>query len=96
MGHQAAHQLSTQAQAERRLDALLTNGLENRKLPNRSAFTLIELMVVMVLIGIMTAVILPEMKGTYEDALLRSTNGPLLHRTARVGSQDGRTFGPSP
>src|SRR5436190_15904466 len=35
-------------------------------------FTMIELMVVIVLIGIMTAMILPEMKGTYEDALLRS------------------------
>ena len=30
-------------------------------------------MVVLVLIGIMTAAILPEMKGTYEDALLRAT-----------------------
>jgi len=33
---------------------------------------MIELMVVIVLIGIMTAMILPEMKGTFEDALLRS------------------------
>jgi Tfp pilus assembly protein FimT len=33
---------------------------------------MIELMVVIVLIGIMTAMILPEMKGTYEDALLRA------------------------
>ena len=32
-----------------------------------------ELMVVLVLIGIMTAMILPEMKGTYEEALLHST-----------------------
>src|SRR6185295_11839723 len=38
----------------------------------RFGFTMIELMVVIVLIGIMTAMILPEMKGTYEDALLRS------------------------
>lgn len=36
-------------------------------------FTLIELMVVIVLVAIMTATILPAMKGTYEDALLRST-----------------------
>src|SRR4051794_18768993 len=36
-------------------------------------FTLIELMVVIVLIGIMTALILPEMRGTFEDALLRSS-----------------------
>src|SRR5258708_4825192 len=37
------------------------------------AFTLVELMVVMVLIAIMAAMIVPEMKGTYEDALLRSS-----------------------
>ena len=42
------------------------------------AFTLIELMVVIVLIAIMTAMILPEMKGTYEDALLRSTARKLV------------------
>jgi type II secretion system protein H len=45
----------------------------------RSAFTLIELMVVIVLIGIMTAMIIPEMKGTYEDALLRSTSRELVN-----------------
>jgi prepilin-type N-terminal cleavage/methylation domain-containing protein len=42
------------------------------------AFTLIELMVVIVLLGIMTAMILPEMKGTYQDALLRSTSRDLV------------------
>jgi type II secretion system protein H len=78
MGHQAAQQLSRHAQAGCRLDASPLHGLENRKLPNLSAFTLIELMVVMVLIGIMTAMILPEMKGTYEDALLRSTSRELI------------------
>jgi Tfp pilus assembly protein FimT len=35
-------------------------------------------MVVVVLIGIMAAVIIPEMKGTYEDALLRSTGRELV------------------
>jgi type II secretion system protein H len=39
----------------------------------RPGFSLIELMVVLALIGIMAAMIIPEMKGTYEDALLRST-----------------------
>lgn len=37
------------------------------------AFTLMELMVVITLIGIMTAMIIPEMRGTYEDAILRSS-----------------------
>ena len=44
----------------------------------RGAFSLIELMVVLVLIGVMTAVIIPEMKGTFEDALLRSTSRKLV------------------
>lgn len=35
-------------------------------------------MVVVVLIGIMTAMIIPEMKGTFEDALLRSTSRKLV------------------
>jgi type II secretion system protein H len=85
MGRQAAQQLTPQARTQRRLDGLLPNGLENRKSqianrksPNLAAFTLIELMVVMVLIGIMTAMILPEMKGTYEDALLRSSSRELV------------------
>jgi len=42
------------------------------------AFTLIELMVVVVLIGIATAVIVPQMKGTYEDARLRSASRELV------------------
>jgi len=44
----------------------------------RNAFTLMELMVVVVLIGILTVLIIPEMKGTYEDALLRSTGRQLV------------------
>src|SRR3989449_10237100 len=43
------------------------------------AFTLVEIMVVVVLIGIMTAMIIPEMRGTYEDALLRSTSRELVN-----------------
>ena len=42
------------------------------------AFTLIEMMTVLVLIGIMIAMIIPEMKGTFEDALLRSTSRDLV------------------
>lgn len=39
-----------------------------------SGFTLVELMVVMVLIGIMTAILLPEMKGTLEAEALQGTS----------------------
>jgi len=46
---------------------------------SRNAFTLIELMVVVVLIGILSALIIPEMRGTYEDALLRSTSRDLVN-----------------
>jgi len=56
---------------------------QNRRL----GFTLIELMVVIVLIGIMTAMIIPEMKGTYEDALLRSTSRELVSVFGVAGSR---------
>jgi type II secretion system protein H len=46
--------------------------------PMLQAFTLIELMVVLAIIGIMTAMIIPEMRGTYQDALLRSTSRELV------------------
>jgi type II secretion system protein H len=45
----------------------------------RKAFTLIELMVVLALIGILSALIVPEMKGTFEDSLLRSTSRDLVN-----------------
>jgi prepilin-type N-terminal cleavage/methylation domain-containing protein len=45
----------------------------------RIAFTLIELMVVIALIAILSAMIIPEMRGTYEDALLRSTSRDLVN-----------------
>jgi type II secretion system protein H len=35
-------------------------------------FSLIELMVVVVLMAVMTALIIPEMRGTFEEALLRA------------------------
>jgi len=43
------------------------------------AFTLVELMTVMVLIGVLTAMILPEMRGTFEGALLRATARELVN-----------------
>jgi len=43
-----------------------------------NGFSLIELMVVLALISIMTALIIPQMRGTFEDALLRSTGRKLV------------------
>ena len=44
----------------------------------RLGFSLIELLVVLLLIAIMSAMIIPAMHGTYEDALLRSTARRLI------------------
>jgi len=43
-----------------------------------SGFTLIELMVVLAVIAIMTALIIPEMRGTLEEARLRSSARSLV------------------
>jgi len=51
-------------------------GVRNRG--GKRGFTLIELMVVIVLISILTAMIIPEMRGTFQDALLRSTARKLV------------------
>jgi type II secretion system protein H len=48
------------------------------RLNQMRAFTLIELMVTIALIGILTAMILPEMSGTYEDAVLRASARKLV------------------
>ncbi|HEV2320035.1 MAG TPA: prepilin-type N-terminal cleavage/methylation domain-containing protein, partial [Verrucomicrobiae bacterium] len=48
----------------------------NRKRP--TAFTLIELMVVCALVVILAAVMIPEMRGSYQDALLRATSRKLM------------------
>jgi prepilin-type N-terminal cleavage/methylation domain-containing protein len=45
----------------------------------RSAFTLVELVVVIVLVGILSAMIIPELKGGFQDALLRSTSRNLVN-----------------
>src|SRR5690348_9551182 len=41
-------------------------------------FTLMEMVVVLALIAILAAAILPEMRGTYEDARLRSSSRELI------------------
>ncbi|HEY3856502.1 MAG TPA: prepilin-type N-terminal cleavage/methylation domain-containing protein [Verrucomicrobiae bacterium] len=62
--------------------------------PNSRAigFTLIELMVVIVIISIVSAVIVGEMAGTFHDALLRSTSRQLVSvlslASSRAISQD--------
>jgi type II secretion system protein H len=50
-----------------------------RRRRSQEAFTLIELMVVMLLMGILSAMILPAMKGTFGDALLRSSGRDLVN-----------------
>ena len=44
----------------------------------KRGFTLVELMVVIALMAILAAVILPEMRGTFDDATLRSTARKLV------------------
>src|SRR5436305_8539646 len=50
-------------------------------------FTLIEMMIVVILIGIMTAMILPEMRGTFQDALLRSTGRKIVEVLSLANSR---------
>ncbi len=44
----------------------------------RKAFTLIEIMIVVLLIGVLTALVVPEMKGSYKGELLRSASRELI------------------
>lgn len=55
--------------------------------PTPAAFTLLELMVVLALIGIVSAVIIPEMRGTYQDALIKSTSRQLISAFQLAGSR---------
>lgn len=60
----------------------------------RRGFTLVELMVVLVLIAVLSGVIVAEMKGTFEDALLRSTARELMSVCALASSRSITTLQP--
>lgn len=53
----------------------------------RSAFTLIELMLVCLLVAILSAMIIPAMHGSYQDALLRATSRKLVDAFGLACSQ---------
>ena len=57
---------------------------------SQRGFTLIELMIVIILIGIFTGLMVGEMRGTFEDALLRSTARKLI-ATANLASSKAVT-----
>ncbi len=49
-----------------------------RRHQRQRAFTLIELMVVCILLAILAAIIVPEMRGSYQDSLLRASSRKLM------------------
>ena len=57
--------------------------------PNRRrrGFTLIEVMVVLVLVAVLSGVMIAEMAGTFEDALLRSTGREVISICALASSR---------
>jgi len=65
----------------------LNNRRGRSRRDRRHGFTLIEMMMVLLLMATMTALIVPEMQGTYEEALLRSTCGELANAFSLASSQ---------
>ena len=55
--------------------------------PHRRAFTLVEMLVVVSIIGILSAAIVAEMRGTFEDALLRATSRQLAAAFSAASSR---------
>ena len=53
----------------------------------KRAFTLIELVVVLVLMSILSMLIIPEMRGTMDDAVLRAAGREWIHAFDLAGSQ---------
>lgn len=56
-------------------------------LRTRAGFTLMEMVVVVVIIGITTALVIPEMKGTFQDALLRAAGRDLANAANLAASR---------
>ena len=56
-------------------------------LNSSSAFTLIEMVVVVTIIGITAAMIIPEMRGTFQDALLRAAGRDLANAVNLASSR---------
>jgi len=53
----------------------------------QQAFTLMELMVVLMLIALLSAVIVPEMRGSFEDAVLRASTRQFIDAFAMASSR---------
>jgi type II secretion system protein H len=54
---------------------------------SRCGFTLVEMLVVVAIISIMSVVIVAEMHGTFQDALLRSTSRELANACSAASSR---------
>ena len=75
----------TAVKATRLISAIGSMRVSQPTRPN--GFTLIELMVVLVLIAVLSGVMVAEMRGTFEDSLLRSTARELMSTCALASSR---------